>query len=125
MSDNEFSADPDPQDEGNENADPNTEPSAGRGGEVEEIPSLAAHVGFKIEKIGGNLGITVPGENAEQLLEVTSKTVPVLGSTLGPIGVLWVCADIKMPWEAVFALALIAALAPLVFYMVTHKGNGR
>ncbi|MGA5102996.1 hypothetical protein ACPCC3_05050 [Streptomyces cellulosae] len=92
-------------------------------GELLEVPTSGASVSFKIEKLGAEVGIEVPPENADQLISISPLLVGMLSSTTGPIILLQVTASMEMPWIAKFALALILVAVPAVYVLLGNRRN--
>lgn len=80
-----------------------------------------AWVHFKVEKLGAEVGMQVPADHAGELISISPLMLGMLISTASPIILLESIADLKMPWEAKFALALILAIIPIVYVLLRNR----
>lgn len=88
-----------------------------------EEPTPGASVSFKVEKLGAEVGIQVPPENAGQLIGISPLLLGMLSSTAGPIILLQATANLEMHWGAKFALALLLAIIPIVYVLLGNRRN--
>ncbi|MZF90307.1 hypothetical protein [Streptomyces sp. SID5643] len=91
--------------------------------EPPEAPTEGASVSFKIEKLGVEVGMNVPPENAGQLMSSAPLLLGMMSSAAGPIILLQVTANLEMHWSTKFALALILAISPFAYVLLGNKRN--
>ncbi|WP_333743901.1 hypothetical protein [Streptomyces ardesiacus] len=89
--------------------------------EPPEVPTSGASVSITIEKLGVEAAIEVPAGNADQLITISPLLLGMVSSLGGPIILLQVTASLEMHWSAKFALALLLAIIPMVYVLLSNR----
>ncbi|WNF01378.1 MULTISPECIES: hypothetical protein [Streptomyces] len=84
----------------------------------EEAPSSEARVDIEVSKAKLKAGMRVPGHNTGQMINASTRVLGITGSVAGPFVVLKLSVDLQMPWQGIWALALVIGILPVIHVLL-------
>ncbi|MFJ1550877.1 hypothetical protein [Streptomyces sp. NPDC088246] len=91
----------------------------------EEMPSSEAQVDIEVSKAKFKAGMRVPGRNTGQMINASTRVLGIIGSVAGPLLVLKLSVDLPMPWQGIWALALVIGILPVVHVLLGNRHDKR
>jgi hypothetical protein len=91
----------------------------------DEQPTSAAHVTFTTTPEGPSIAVGVPAEQSHLLVRGLGVATGIGGSALGPY-LMARALDLMhagMPWQLEAGLVFLAALLPLVYFLLGRRGS--
>ncbi|MFF9787692.1 hypothetical protein OG528_38540 [Streptomyces platensis] len=91
----------------------------------EEAPSSEAQVDIEVSKAKFKAGMRVPGRNTGQMINASTRVLGIIGSVAGPLVVLKLSVDLPMPWQGIWALALVIGILPVIHVLLGNRHDKR
>ncbi|REK84472.1 hypothetical protein DY245_43270 [Streptomyces inhibens] len=91
----------------------------------EEAPSSEAQVDIEVSKAKFKAGMRVPGRNTGQMINASTRVLGIIGSVAGPLVVLKLSVDLRMPWQGIWALALAIGSLPVIHVLLGNRHDKR
>ncbi|MFE2095030.1 hypothetical protein [Streptomyces sp. NPDC059460] len=91
----------------------------------EEAPSSEAQVDIEVSKAKFKAGMRVPGRNTGQMINASTRVLGIIGSVAGPLLALKLFVDLPMPWQGIWALALVIGILPVVHVLLGNRHDKR
>lgn len=87
----------------------------------EEAPSGEARVDIEVSKAKFKAGMSVPGRDTGQMINASTRVLGILGSVAGPLIVLKLSVDLAMPWQGIWALAVVIGVLPVIHVLLGNR----
>ncbi|MFI5635389.1 hypothetical protein ACIA8E_39805 [Streptomyces sp. NPDC051664] len=91
----------------------------------EEMPSSEAQVDIEVSKAKFKAGMRVPGRNTGQMINASTRVLGIIGSVAGPLLALKLSVDLPMPWQGIWALALVIGILPVAHVLLGNRHDKR
>lgn len=86
-----------------------------------EVPSGEAQVGIVVSREKFLAGMRVPGRSAGKMTDASTRAIGLVGSVVGPLVTLRLSADLAMPWQGVWAMALMIGGLPVIHVLLGNR----
>ncbi|ORT59713.1 hypothetical protein [Streptomyces sp. CB03238] len=100
------------------------QPAQAEGEPLSEPTGLATVTLFLVPE-GPGVSVSVPGKDSDHLLRTLVYLGATAATTIGPVALLKVASAIDLPWQAAGGLALLLALMPLAYVLLSARRSRR
>ncbi|MFE0627760.1 hypothetical protein ACFW3D_12390 [Streptomyces sp. NPDC058864] len=88
-------------------------------------PTGLATVGVFATPEGAGVSVSVPGGSSDHMLRTLKCVSATAASTVGSVASLKFTSGTELPWEASVGLALLLAVMPLVYFLLSSRRSRR
>lgn len=70
-------------------------------------------------------GMRVPGRDAGQMINASTRVLGLIGSVAGPLILVKLSVDLAMPWQGIWALAVVIGTLPVIHVLLGNRHDKR
>ncbi|MGW5637224.1 hypothetical protein [Streptomyces sp. NPDC003832] len=80
---------------------------------------------IEVTKAQLKAGMRVPGSHTKQMINASTRILGLVGSIVGPLVMLKISVDLLMPWQGIWALAVVIGALPVVHVLFGNRHDKR